>query len=154
MISEAILTLKDRTGSSQQAIAKFIGNKYKKVLPPNFSGVLSVQLKKFVKSERLLKIKNSFKISSADQRLKSAVKDTHKTKGTGKKTRKAVTPMQEKTAKKIAEKMVKTKRLSKVKTPEKNPKKKMKKKSKTPMKRKGTPKTAGSSARSTKKSRN
>ncbi|KAF5455329.1 hypothetical protein F2P56_024919, partial [Juglans regia] len=147
MISEAILTLKDRTGSSQQAIAKFAEEKYKKVLPPNFKKVLSVQLKRFVKSERLVKIKNSFKVSSTEK-VKLAVKEkeTHKKKDNSTKTRKAVTP------KKIAEKKgVKTKRLSQVKTPEKNPKK-IKKKSLTPIKRKA-PKPQGSS-RPAKKSRN
>ncbi|GMY17026.1 histone H1-like [Fagus crenata] len=108
MISEAILTLKDRTGSSQQAIAKFIEDKYKQVLPTNFKKVLSVQLKKFVKSERLVKIKNSFKVSSTEK-LKLAVKETQKKKGNDK-AKKAVMP-KEKVAKKISEKRLKTKRL-------------------------------------------
>lgn len=65
MIKEAIAALKDRTGSSQPAIAKFIEERYPGALPPNFRKLLSVQLKKFAKSEKLVKVKNSFKIAPA-----------------------------------------------------------------------------------------
>ncbi|XVE73383.1 hypothetical protein DITRI_Ditri11bG0113600 [Diplodiscus trichospermus] len=114
MICEAISTLKDRTGSSQPAIAKFIEDKYNKMLPPNFKKLLSVQLKKFVKSEKLMKLKNSYKISSTEK-LKRAIKETQKKKGTdnnNSSTSKA------RAAKKVSEKSVKTKRLSQIKTPE------------------------------------
>lgn len=62
MISEAITTLKERTGSSQVAIAKFIEEKQKD-LPANFRKLLLVQLKKLVASGKLTKIKGSFKVS-------------------------------------------------------------------------------------------
>ncbi|KAL4361939.1 hypothetical protein GQ457_04G029090 [Hibiscus cannabinus] len=114
MISEAISTLKDRTGSSQPAIAKFIEDKYGKMLPPNFKKLLSVQLNKFVKSEKLAKLKNSYKISSTEK-PKLAINDTQKKKDTVKS--KSPKP-KEKAAKKVSEKSVKTKRLSQVKTPE------------------------------------
>ncbi|KAG0487374.1 hypothetical protein HPP92_009469 [Vanilla planifolia] len=42
MIGAAITTLKDRTGSSQLAIAKYIEDKYKGHLPPNFRKVTLV----------------------------------------------------------------------------------------------------------------
>uniref|UniRef100_A0A6N2N061 H15 domain-containing protein n=1 Tax=Salix viminalis TaxID=40686 RepID=A0A6N2N061_SALVM len=81
MITEAITTLKDRKGSSQPAIARFIEEKYKKSsLPSNFKKVLSVQLKKFVKFERLVKRKNSYKISSTEK-LQLGIKKTQKKKG-------------------------------------------------------------------------
>lgn len=102
MIVDAISTLKERTGSSQQAIAKFIEEKHKKVLPPNFRKLLSLQLKKFVKSEKLFKVKNSYKISSTNETQKS-------------KKRATPPPKQKGGAKKIA---AKTKMLSQVKTPE------------------------------------
>jgi histone H1/5 len=72
------LTLKERKGSrsSQQAIAKLIEDKHKKVLPSKFKKSLSVQLNKFVKCERLVKVNNSFKLSPTD----NAKKVTHKTK--------------------------------------------------------------------------
>ncbi|CAN4091193.1 unnamed protein product [Withania somnifera] len=62
MITEAITSLKERTGSSQVAIAKFIEEKQKD-LPSNFRKLLLVQLKKLVASGKLTKIKGSFKVS-------------------------------------------------------------------------------------------
>ncbi|MBO8631104.1 histone H1/H5 family protein, partial [Staphylococcus aureus] len=61
MISDAIVTLKDRTGSSQYAITKFAEDKHKGKLPSNFKKVLLLQLKKFVAGGKLTKIKNSYK---------------------------------------------------------------------------------------------
>ncbi|MGD7340726.1 histone H1/H5 family protein, partial [Ralstonia pseudosolanacearum] len=63
MITEAITTLKERTGSSQFAIAKFVEDKYKSKLPANFKKLLLVQLKKLVASGKLVKVKNSFKLA-------------------------------------------------------------------------------------------
>ncbi|THG20632.1 hypothetical protein TEA_027256 [Camellia sinensis var. sinensis] len=122
MISEAISSLKDRTGSSQPAIAKFMEEKYSSLLPPNFKKLLSIQLKKFVKSEKLVKIKNSYKVSASENvklvaAAAASIKESEK-----KKTDKAV-------VKKNGEK---TKRLSQVKTPEAL---KKKKKVSTPAKR-------------------
>lgn len=116
MIADAITTLNDRTGSSQQAIAKFIEDKHKKLLPPNFRTLLSVQLRKFVKSERLFKVKNSFKISSTEK-LKLVIHESQKDNKTAKSTKKSATPLH-KAAKGITEKGLKIKRLSHVKTPE------------------------------------
>lgn len=65
MISDAILTLKERTGSSQYAITKFLEEKHKKKLPANFRKLLLVQLKKLVASQKLIKVKYSFKLPSA-----------------------------------------------------------------------------------------
>ncbi|KAK2965224.1 hypothetical protein RJ640_019979 [Escallonia rubra] len=125
MISEAISSLKDRTGSSQPAIAKFIEEKYQNLLPPNFKKVLSVQLKKFVKSEKLVKVKNSYKIAASEKVkiVAAAVKVTHKTKDV-KKVKVTATNVPKNAAKKVLEKAVKTKRLSQVKTPEALKKKK------------------------------
>ncbi|XP_027116429.2 uncharacterized protein [Coffea arabica] len=63
MIKEAIIALKERTGSSPYAIAKFIEEKQKD-LPPNFKKLLSVQLKKLLASGKLIKVKNSFKLAA------------------------------------------------------------------------------------------
>ncbi|PON40552.1 Histone H [Parasponia andersonii] len=114
MISEAIATLKERNGSSPQAITKIIEEKYEKVLPPNFKKLVSVQLNEFVKSERLVKVKSFFKISSTEK-LKLAVNDNPKTKKKKKKKKTASSPPPEE---KSSRKGVKTKRLSEVKTPE------------------------------------
>ncbi|WJX12051.1 hypothetical protein P8452_02590 [Trifolium repens] len=64
MIKEAIVTLKEKTGSSQIAIAKFIEEKHKN-LSPNFKKLLLQALKKNVASGKLVKVKGSFKLSPA-----------------------------------------------------------------------------------------
>ncbi|KAL5059245.1 hypothetical protein RYX36_030849 [Vicia faba] len=64
MIKEAIVLLKERTGSSQYAIAKFIEEKHKQ-LPPTFKKLLLQNLKKNVASGKLVKVKGSFKLSPA-----------------------------------------------------------------------------------------
>ena len=63
MIVEAIGALKERTGSSQYAIAKYLEDKYKTALPPNFKKTLTLQLRNLTKAEKLVKVKNSFKLS-------------------------------------------------------------------------------------------
>ncbi|CAA0831968.1 Histone H1.2 [Striga hermonthica] len=102
MISEAITTLKDRTGSSQPAIAKFVEDNYEKSLPTNFRKIMSVQLKRLVRLEKISKVKSSYKIPA-----------TSKTSIPHKKT---VTAAGKSAAEKAKKK--KTKRLSEVKTPE------------------------------------
>ncbi|KAK9055740.1 hypothetical protein SSX86_026825 [Deinandra increscens subsp. villosa] len=62
MIKDAIVTLKERNGSSPQAIAKFIEGKYKS-LPANYKKLLSTQLKKNVVAGKLVKVKASFKLA-------------------------------------------------------------------------------------------
>jgi len=64
MISEAITSLKERTGSSQYAIAKFLEDKHKDKLPSNFRKMLLVQLKKLAAAGKLTKVKNSYKVPS------------------------------------------------------------------------------------------
>ncbi|CAL1382839.1 unnamed protein product [Linum trigynum] len=63
MISDAIVALKERTGSSQIAITKYIEDKHKN-LPPNFRKMLLFQLKRLVAAEKLVKVKASFKLPS------------------------------------------------------------------------------------------
>ncbi|AQK62321.1 Histone H1 [Zea mays] len=75
MVSEAIASLKERTGSSSFAIAKFLEDKHKDKLPPNFRKLLNVQLKKLVAGGKLTKVKNSYKLSSATK-PKAAPKKT------------------------------------------------------------------------------
>uniref|UniRef100_A0A5B7CB14 Putative histone H1 n=1 Tax=Davidia involucrata TaxID=16924 RepID=A0A5B7CB14_DAVIN len=163
MISEAITSLKDRTGSSQPAIAKFIEDKYRALLPPNFKKMLSIQLRKFVKSEKLFKVKNSYKISE-DEKVKFvavSIKQSQKKKVNptsnvpkkkGEKTKslsQLKTPEALKKNSAVAKKVVKKdmkksvvtgtggkkmKRLSQVKTPDRLKKKKVS----TPVKRKSS----------------
>ncbi|XP_027366738.1 histone H1-like [Abrus precatorius] len=161
MIADAIATLKDRTGSSQPAIAKFIEEKHNKVLPPNFRKLLSLQLKKFVKSEKLYKVKNSYKLSSSLEHQTQKTKTTPKQKGgekiaektkrlsqvkTPEALKKKTTNNSNKKKKEVTKKKTssggKVKRLSQVKTPEALKKKKP---NLTPTKRKSTPKPNNSS---------
>ncbi|RWR80945.1 histone H1.2-like protein [Cinnamomum micranthum f. kanehirae] len=81
MICDAIVALKERTGSSQYAISKFIEEKHKANLPPNFKKTLLSQLKRLVAAEKLVKIKNSFKISTSSS-APAAVKPKPKPKAT------------------------------------------------------------------------
>ncbi|WOK95196.1 hypothetical protein Cni_G03903 [Canna indica] len=68
MIKEAILSLNEKTGSSPYAIAKFMEEKHKGVLPPNFKKVLAVQLRNFTAKGKLVKVKASFKLSEAGKK--------------------------------------------------------------------------------------
>jgi len=63
MVKEAIGSLKERTGSSQHAIAKYLEEVYKTGLPPNFKKILSVRLRNMTKQGKVYKVKNSFKLS-------------------------------------------------------------------------------------------
>ncbi|KAL7151122.1 hypothetical protein ABFS83_04G010100 [Erythranthe nasuta] len=159
MISEAITSIKDRTGSSQPAIAKFIEENYEKLLPPTFRKILSIQLKRFVKSEKLVKIKNSYKIPTVEKVKRSA--NPSSTEAAVK-----ITDKKTKATKKTVEKAKKTKRLSQVKTPEGLKKvktaskrgsagvEKLKKnKAATPVKRKQGPNSLKSGLRSAKKAK-
>nr|CCP19597.1 histone H1 subtype 7 [Pisum sativum subsp. jomardii]CCP19598.1 histone H1 subtype 7 [Pisum sativum subsp. transcaucasicum]CCP19606.1 histone H1 subtype 7 [Pisum sativum subsp. elatius]CCP19621.1 histone H1 subtype 7 [Pisum sativum subsp. jomardii] len=64
MITEAITSLKERTGSSQYAITKFIEEKHKD-LPPTYRKLVLLHLKKSVASGKLVKVKSSFKLAPA-----------------------------------------------------------------------------------------
>lgn len=68
MIKEAIEALKEKTGSSPYAIAKYTEEKRKGVLPANFRKMLAVQLKNAVARGKLLKVKNSFKLSDSGKK--------------------------------------------------------------------------------------
>ncbi|KMT10441.1 hypothetical protein BVRB_5g115670 [Beta vulgaris subsp. vulgaris] len=65
MITEALVSLKERTGSSHYAIAKHIEEQQKvRDLPSNFKKLLFNQLKKGVASGKLVMVKKSFKLPS------------------------------------------------------------------------------------------
>ncbi|XP_050888785.1 histone H1.1, partial [Lathyrus oleraceus] len=64
MITEAITNLKERTGSSQYAITKFIEEKYKD-LPPTYRKLVLPHLKKSVAPGKLVKVKSCFKTATS-----------------------------------------------------------------------------------------
>ncbi|KAK8934529.1 hypothetical protein KSP39_PZI015034 [Platanthera zijinensis] len=63
MVVDAITTLKERTGSSQYAITKFVEDKHKDKLSANFKKLLA-QLRNLTASGKLTKVKASYKIPS------------------------------------------------------------------------------------------
>lgn len=74
MIKEAILALKEKSGSSPYAIAKHMEEKYKSVLPANFRKMLTLQLKNCVARGKLAKVKGSFKLSEAAKKVPAPAK--------------------------------------------------------------------------------
>ncbi|KAH9616541.1 hypothetical protein KSS87_021330 [Heliosperma pusillum] len=89
MITEALVALKERTGSSHHAIVKHIEQDQKiKDLPLNFKKILSVQLKKFVANGKLVMIKKSFKLPPKTTTTAAA---THKPKAAENKAKKPAT---------------------------------------------------------------
>ncbi|XP_042481727.1 histone H1 [Macadamia integrifolia] len=68
MIKEALLALQDKSGSSPYAIAKYMEEKHKAVLPANFRKILALQLKNCVAKGKLIKIKASFKLSESGKK--------------------------------------------------------------------------------------
>lgn len=109
MIKEAIQGLKEKTGSSAYAIAKHMEEKYKAVLPANFRKILGLQLKNFAAKGKLVKVKNSFKLSDAGKKEEDKTKKKTKKPETEKKMKKTMgtnkgkaTETVDKTKKKVA----------------------------------------------------
>ncbi|KAK8958314.1 hypothetical protein KSP40_PGU019781 [Platanthera guangdongensis] len=72
MIGEAIASLKERTGSSQYAIAKFIQEKHRDRIPSNFKKLILFHLRKLAATGNLAKVKNSYKLPAAVAKSKSS----------------------------------------------------------------------------------
>ncbi|CAA7022117.1 unnamed protein product [Microthlaspi erraticum] len=122
MIKEALMTLKEKNGSSPYAIAKKIENKHKSTLPENFRKTLSLQLKNSVAKGKLTKIRASYKLSETTtttrttrQQLEKKKKPTRSSKNTmplnkpevaTKKKRKTKKPRQPKSIKSSGSKKV------------------------------------------------
>jgi len=87
MIKEAIVTLKERNGSSRPALKKFIGNKYN--LPAGWEKKLGLYLKKLTDKGELVQVKASWKLGRP---LKAATKPTRKKKPTQEATKRNPTP--------------------------------------------------------------
>ncbi|CAA0833889.1 Histone H1.2, partial [Striga hermonthica] len=116
MIKDAIVTLKDRTGSSQPAIAKFIEDKQKN-LPANFGKVLLLQLKKLVANDKLVKVKCSFKLPAARPAKPSSLAKKNMKSDTGAKEKKAAVFKPKPKAKPKAKPVAKAKAVTKRKAP-------------------------------------
>lgn len=68
MITEAIVALKDRNGSSLAALKKYIGSKWK--LPDGWDKKLSYFLKKLTAEGKLVKVRASWKLGEALRKTK------------------------------------------------------------------------------------
>ncbi|KAK7406795.1 hypothetical protein VNO78_08428 [Psophocarpus tetragonolobus] len=120
MIEEALMALNEKGGSSPYAIAKYMEEKHKAVLPANFKKILGLQLKNQAARGKLVKIKASYKLSEAGKKKKEA---TTKAKAEKKESRpkrsKRATAAAPKSKKSDAVKKASKKRTKKVSTPAK-----------------------------------
>ncbi|KAF7135631.1 hypothetical protein RHSIM_Rhsim08G0034600 [Rhododendron simsii] len=108
MIKDALLSLNEKTGSSTYAIAKYMEEKLKAVLPANFRKTLGLQLKNSVAKGKLIKIRASYKLSEAGKKENGTGK-TPKAITEAKKPKKAaVVPKGKGTEKRKAETVKKT----------------------------------------------
>ncbi|KAH9625504.1 hypothetical protein KSS87_002736 [Heliosperma pusillum] len=107
MIKEAITSLNEKGGSSPYAIAKFMEQNHKAVLPANFRKILGPQLKNSVVKGKLIKIKGSFKLS-----------DVAKKKTTTTKTRAAIANAGDKSKEGSKKRKPKSREVSKIDDPE------------------------------------
>merc|ERR1712070_119691 len=127
MVQEAIKDLKDRTGSSTVAIAKWVESKY--TLPDTFKKSLSTALKKMTEDGKLVKVKASYKLGAA---LKAAPKKkvVKKKPATATKKKPAAKVTKKKVVKKKPKKVVKKPKKAAPKKKTTAPKKKIVKKKK------------------------
>lgn len=115
MIKEALVALNEKGGSSPYAIAKYMEEKHKSVLPANFRKILALQLKNQASRGKLVKIKASYKLSSEGGK-KNREKDESKkvTRSSNGRPKRSVTVKKTETAKKVVgvKKKKKTKKSS------------------------------------------
>lgn len=119
MIKEALTALKEKSGSSPYAIAKFMEEKHKSVLPANFKKIMAIQLKNSVAKGKLVKVKASYKLSEAGKKEKPKAKPARAKKETKKTEKKP----KKKAVKKKAVATVKPKQPKSIKSPAKKSKK-------------------------------
>lgn len=105
LIKEAVITLKERTGSSRHAIDKYVaakkGDSYSK-------SRLNIALKRGVESGKLVPVKGSFKLAADEKKVSAKKPVMEKTVGQVKKSDKAAT-----SAKKVKQPAAKSKTKSK-----------------------------------------
>ncbi|KDP46712.1 hypothetical protein JCGZ_06500 [Jatropha curcas] len=98
MIKEALLALNEKSGSSPYAIAKYMEEKHKAVLPANFKKILALQLKNSAARGKLTKIRASYKLSAGKKEKDTTTKEVSKsTKTTNKENNKPKTATTRKT---------------------------------------------------------
>ena len=73
MIKDSLLALNEKNGSSPYAIAKYMEEKHKDMLPANYKKILGLQLKNSAAKGKLIKIKASYKLSELGKKDKVTV---------------------------------------------------------------------------------
>jgi len=135
MIKEAISALKERTGSSSHAIAKYMEDKHGPSLPANYKKMLSIQLRGFAAKGKLVKVKASYKLSDAAKKeapkAKPAAAKTVAAKAAAKPKKSAAAAKPKKTAAAAAGTKRKAPEKKVVAKPKKSPAAKAKAKPKT-----------------------
>ncbi|XP_027361662.1 histone H1 [Abrus precatorius] len=129
MIKEALMALNEKGGSSPYAIAKYMEEKHKSVLPANFKKILGLQLKNQAARGKLVKIKASYKLSEPAKKEKresttrvtraSAEKKEARPKRSRAVTAAATKGKKSEAAKKVTKGRKKVKKTKKVSTPAK-----------------------------------
>ncbi|XP_047150150.1 histone H1-like [Vigna umbellata] len=122
MIKEALVALNEKGGSSPYAIAKYMEEKHKSVLPANFKKILGLQLKNQAARGKLVKIKASYKLSETAKKEKETKANAEKKESRPKRSSRATTaaPTSKKTESvKKAGKKAGPKKTKKVSTPAK-----------------------------------
>eukprot|EP00003_Mantamonas_plastica_P022741 TRINITY_DN3928_c0_g1_i2.p2 TRINITY_DN3928_c0_g1~~TRINITY_DN3928_c0_g1_i2.p2 ORF type:complete len:158 (+),score=59.07 TRINITY_DN3928_c0_g1_i2:194-667(+) len=140
MVTQAILALKDRTGSSNIAIQKYLEANFR--LPDNYKTHLRTQLRRLVEKGTLVKVKASYKLSPeakvVAQKAAKKAAPAKKTTSTKKTTTKKAPAKKTATKKKPAAKKAAAKKTTKKTT-------------KKPAAKKATKKTAKKGAKKTTK---
>ncbi|CAK9320726.1 unnamed protein product [Citrullus colocynthis] len=129
MINEAISSLNEKNGSSPYAIAKYMEEKHKAVLPANFRKILALQLKNSTAKGKLTKIKASYKLSETGKKkdknatkvakanAEKKTKQARTTRTTGRKRKAVKKDEAAKAAKKVVAKKPKRSTTAKPKQP-------------------------------------
>uniref|UniRef100_A0A2N9FPH1 H15 domain-containing protein n=1 Tax=Fagus sylvatica TaxID=28930 RepID=A0A2N9FPH1_FAGSY len=73
MIKDSLLALNEKNGSSPYAIAKYMEEKHKDMLPANYKKILGLRLKNSAAKGKLIKIKASYKLSELGKKDKVTV---------------------------------------------------------------------------------
>ncbi|KAL3038863.1 hypothetical protein AAZX31_01G155200 [Glycine max] len=123
MIKEALIALNEKGGSSPYAIAKYMEEKHKAVLPANFKKILGLQLKNQAARGKLVKIKASYKLTEAAKKentakVTKANAEKKESRPKRSKTATAAAPKKTEAVKRAAKKVV-PKKTKKVLTPAK-----------------------------------
>ena len=141
MISSAIKTLKERGGSSRQAILKHVVANYKIADPAKAQVYIKLAIRKMLADEKLIQVKGSFKLPKEEKAAKpKKVKEPTEKKPAAKKSVKKAKKPEAKDTKKTAAKKSAKKPATKKPAAKKSAKKPVPKSAKKPVPKKDSKK--------------